>query len=390
MLMDASACEMPDEARKVDISSCGLVGVVDEDLKYFVNLETLDAGDNSLDFGCFSSLPILEELRLQCNNLSNIVPAAVRGYRALQRLDLSYNSLTSESLASLGILPSLRDLDLTCNGLTNLPLNMSRLHLYRLSLERNQLGSEGNVLHVLSSLPELQDLNLAYNYVSKINIDAASASQAFSSLRCLDLASNYITQEEDIMSLVLLDKLEKVILYGNPLAGPTGEDPLGLCVEALIKEADRTRGFWATKPLEVITETPCKDIKRKRFSRRRPYSDTGITMVQEKPLPSASAFRAAGNETIFSFEGNGGASRSNPTSTAHEKVTKTVRPTNGNQQHTMVDSLDQIETVLNFMGESTDAMALERRAVDTSPTEQKTQPGMSSIIKMINSVMDEI
>lgn len=36
--------------------------------------------------------------------------------------------------------------------------------------------------------------------------------------------------------------------------------------------------------------------------RRRPYSDIGVTMVDEGYVPSATAFRAAGNETLFRFE----------------------------------------------------------------------------------------
>lgn len=41
--------------------------------------------------------------------------------------------------------------------------------------------------------------------------------------------------------LVLLERLQRIILYGNPLTGPTGEDPLGLSVEGLVDKADRYR-----------------------------------------------------------------------------------------------------------------------------------------------------
>lgn len=36
--------------------------------------------------------------------------------------------------------------------------------------------------------------------------------------------------------------------------------------------------------------------------RRRPYSDIGLTMIDEKRLPPVSAFRDAGNESLFRFE----------------------------------------------------------------------------------------
>ncbi|CAM9151997.1 unnamed protein product, partial [Discosporangium mesarthrocarpum] len=298
MMMDACGCELPDEARKVDVSGLGLVGVVEEDLEYFVNLEALDAGDNRLLFRNFGMLPILEELRLPCNNLARIDPGTT-GFRNLQRLDLSYNNLTPESLVSLEQLPKLCDLDLTCNGLASLPDGMSRLQsLQRLTLERNQLDNGGDVLQVLSVIPDLLELNLAYNYFTALEIDSMDVDRPFPSLKGLDLAFNYVGREDDVMSVVMLPRLERLILYGNPLAGPTGEDPLGLCVEKLVEEANRVCQSWATRPVEVITEMPTKDARKKKLSNRRPYSDTGITMVQEKTLPQASTFRVAGNEII--------------------------------------------------------------------------------------------
>lgn len=142
MLMDACGCELPDEGRTADVSGRGLIGVVQEDLSYFVRMQTVDAGDNSLPFDSFACLPRLEEFRVPCNGIRDI--ALTRsGYRELRRLDLSYNSVSGDALAALARLPSLVDLDLTCNGLTNLPESMGTLEqLQRLSLERNQLESE--------------------------------------------------------------------------------------------------------------------------------------------------------------------------------------------------------------------------------------------------------
>lgn len=142
MLMDACGCNLPDEGQKADVSGRGLVGVVQEDLKYFARLKVLDAGDNSLACECFTSLPQLEDLSLPCNNIRDI-RVDRKNYLKLQRLDLSYNNLSTDALAALGQLPNLLDLDLTCNGLTCLPSAMGHLmRLQRLSLERNQLDSE--------------------------------------------------------------------------------------------------------------------------------------------------------------------------------------------------------------------------------------------------------
>lgn len=66
----------------------------------------------------------------------------------------------------------------------------------------------------------------------------------------------------------------------------------------------RVREGWASYPIEFITEMPRKKQPRGvggGRGRRRPYGDIGITMVDEGCVPSASAFRAAGNESLFDF-----------------------------------------------------------------------------------------
>lgn len=140
--MEACCCELPDEGLRADVSGKGLHGVVQEDLKYFVRLEAVDAGDNHLAFDSFATLPQLEDLFLPCNNIRDI-SLVDRSYPKLLHLDLSYNNLTADALSALGRLPNLLDLDLTCNGLTLLPPGMGNLtRLQKLSLERNQLESE--------------------------------------------------------------------------------------------------------------------------------------------------------------------------------------------------------------------------------------------------------
>lgn len=145
MLMDACGCELPDEGRRADVSGRGLIGAVQEDLSFFVRLQTVDAGDNSLPFDSFACLPRLEEFRVPCNGIREIV-LTTGGYSELRRLDLSYNSVSGDALSALARLPSLIDLDLTCNGLTNLPESLGKLgQLQRLSLERNQLESDAAI-----------------------------------------------------------------------------------------------------------------------------------------------------------------------------------------------------------------------------------------------------
>ncbi len=154
MLMDACGCDLPDEGRRADVSGRGLVSVEQEDLSFFVRLQAVDAGDNTLPFDSFVGLPRLDELRLPCNSIRDIKIPELPGrqplggagngsYSELRRLDLSYNGLSADALSSLVRLPNLTDLDLTCNGLTDLPEAMGHFpRLLKLTLERNQLESD--------------------------------------------------------------------------------------------------------------------------------------------------------------------------------------------------------------------------------------------------------
>lgn len=94
-------------------------------------------------------------------------------------------------------------------------------------------------MKVLSKLPALRDLNLAFNYFTGVKLRPEAVECAFPLLEALDLGFNYIGNESDVVVVVLFERLQTVILYGNPLAGPTGEDSLGLCVENLVVESDR-------------------------------------------------------------------------------------------------------------------------------------------------------
>lgn len=94
-------------------------------------------------------------------------------------------------------------------------------------------------MKVLSKLPALRELNLAFNYFTGVKLRPETVECAFPLLEVLDLGFNYIGSESDVVVVVLFERLQRIILYGNPLAGPTGEDSLGLCVETLVEESDR-------------------------------------------------------------------------------------------------------------------------------------------------------
>lgn len=104
----------------------------------------------------------------------------------------------------------------------------------------------------------------------------------------------------------------------------------------------RVREGWASYPIEFITEMPRKKQPRGvggGRGRRRPYGDIGLTMVDEGCVPSASAFRAAGNESLFDFpdQDRGGTEPADTIveatlSAARERCRQRARSSNPNDQ----------------------------------------------------------
>jgi len=67
----------------------------------------------------------------------------------------------------------------------------------------------------------------------------------------LDLSFNYFAHEEDLLPVLNVTRLDKLMLYGNPLMGPTGQDPLGIYIEDLLTAAVQAREGYTARPLEV-------------------------------------------------------------------------------------------------------------------------------------------
>jgi hypothetical protein len=212
MLLEACHVELPDEARRADVNGKDIGDVAKEDLQYFTNLAYLDIGDNRAPFDPLGEFPALRELHCQCNLLQQITP--LTGFKMLEILNLSYNALLPSSVAELAAMPKLRELDLTCNGLQELPEMLNFHALEVLILERNRFGNEA--VSILAKIPKLKVLNTGFNYISAMPAHLETE-PGFRCLEELNLSNNYIAAEEDIFPLVYLQRLQLVILYGNPL-----------------------------------------------------------------------------------------------------------------------------------------------------------------------------
>jgi len=304
-LLDLCKVEFPEHAVICDASSINATSVVEEDLYFYSQLRVLDASRNQLPFAPLSAFPALQELRLACNGVRELGPLDGR-FQRLRSLDLSYNAVPLEAVVELAKIPFLQELDLTCNRLTHFPgpeVLRDFGQLERLCLERNQI-EDPELLVSLSSLPRLQVLYLGYNYLTGFPREAA-APGGFPCLHTLNLAFNYITSEDELVPVVHLHKLETLVLYGNPLLGPTGEDPSGESIDYLAQCLLDVRTGYSTRALDILTEKPKKKTAERppasaaEAMRRSKYRNVSIREVDEDVLPTASEFRAAGTNKLL-------------------------------------------------------------------------------------------
>lgn len=246
-LLENMGITLPDDAIFGELSGKKFTNVVETDLCFFTQLLYLDVSENYLQMAHFGNLPRLQELRLACNDIRDIDRHDLRGpdqldrFYSLQSLDLSYNCLTISSILSLDCLPCLRDLNLCGNQLSELPPDMGTFHqLEKILLENNRFESS-TVFISLCQIPNLREVSLAYNFLCDIPQEACELG-CFRLLETLDIAFNYFGSDTNVEAILNLSRLKSLLLYGNPLLGPTGEDPHFIYIEDLAISATEARG----------------------------------------------------------------------------------------------------------------------------------------------------
>ena len=60
-------------------------------------------------------------------------------------------------------------------------------------------------------------------------------------LETLDVSFNYFASEDSLAPIITLPRLVTLMLYGNPVLGPTGEDPMFIYIEKLVEKAGELR-----------------------------------------------------------------------------------------------------------------------------------------------------
>jgi len=209
------------------------------------------------------------------------------------------------------------------------------------------MGSETRtILASLAACPCLEDLQLGHNYLTGVpplsllmeeltglttpdyQKDASGLSSEvlpWSSLSTLGLSYNFIESEAALIEGVAhMPRLTTLVLYGNPMLGPYGEDPTGAAVADLAAATFHARDGISTLGLDVLTELPRKPSERRRQkpgepgsadpsrraaadARRSSYRAVTLRTDGEGPnskLPSAAQFRSAGHAALFERHAN--------------------------------------------------------------------------------------
>jgi len=306
-LLTGAGAILPADARQAGFVDKGLAEVVEEDLPHFTNMTGLDVSENNLQMHMFAGLPRLKVLNMACNSIQSIESDAYGRFGALTSLDLSYNALTLRSVQNLDFLPSLKELDLCGNNLCGLPMEMYRfISLEKLLLDNNKMD-DNSIFNLLCTMPNLRQCSLAYNFLHKIHPQCCGEGY-FPLLTQLDISFNYFGTEEDVQPIMDLPRMLEVMLYGNPMLGPKGEDPLFTYIEDLEIAATDGRLERRMHKIDIIAEIPrkrnFKKLKGRSAGRQASYRNFGIVAVGEEnegggPVKTTNEWREEGNRTLF-------------------------------------------------------------------------------------------
>jgi hypothetical protein len=102
-------------------------------------------------------------------------------------------------------------------------------------------------------------------------------------LESLNLSFNYFSIEESLLATLNPKCINELIIYGNPVLGPTGDDPYKIYVNNLVDASLRPSKHGRQNAVEIITDIPGDNIPRhgKPLARHAKYRNFSISKVRE-------------------------------------------------------------------------------------------------------------
>jgi internalin A len=163
------------------------------------------------DFSFLTSLPNLERLFLNRNNITNL--KGMEQHTQLQELNIEDNKI--KDITPISELPSLKSLYASGNEISELPSLRYLKTLEVLSVSENQLSNSNQIEKTLVELPQLKTLHLFKNPLNEIPTVKLGTDRYFN---CLEsIIHHFKSLEKGIVS----NNEIKLILIGNSTAGKT-------------------------------------------------------------------------------------------------------------------------------------------------------------------------
>lgn len=294
LLLDVCKVEMPNEAICARLSGEGIADVVEDDLKYFTSLCTLDLSDNAIAMEKLKNLESLTELNLMCNKIANIPMLPFPSFRCLENLNLSYNKIHALSILNLTSLNRLEVLDLSSNDLCTLPEDLSDFKtLKELYLGCNAFSTDSVLFSAsllfksLASIPHLQKVDLSRNKLRGIHSDALDK-DAFSHLKELDISYNWVDNQDNLMYASNMPSLQVLIVVGNPFAQTKDTERLQDAISAELggtliidsREGKKRSKVPYARPIAYITQDYTAALKNQLFGVEL-SKDMGVLPISE-------------------------------------------------------------------------------------------------------------
>jgi Leucine-rich repeat (LRR) protein len=170
LILYSCRVKLPHEAIKSKLTSQKIFEVIEEDLCYFQNLNSIDLADNKVRLEQLKNLKALSDINLQYNMISAIPPILKEDFPKLENLNLSFNLISPTSIRSMFTIPRLKTLDLSGNNLMTFPEDMMEFKcLEELNLSSNLFSSQSTLVNpallikAIGQMPKLKRLNLSRN-----------------------------------------------------------------------------------------------------------------------------------------------------------------------------------------------------------------------------------